>query len=162
MCRGDRRESIFEDDVDRFRFLDTLGQVCHRTGWKIHAYVLMSNHYHWLLETPQPNLVAGMRWFQSCFTARYNRRHRRCGHLFQGRYKAALIDAESNGYFAAVADYIHLNPARAGLLGRRGRLQRYRWSSFPAYLMPARERPVWLEVHHVLGEVLRLKGVSSD
>jgi putative transposase len=60
MCRGDRRESIFEDDVDRFRFLDTLGQVCHRTGWEIHAYVLMSNHYHWLLETPQPNLGASV------------------------------------------------------------------------------------------------------
>ena len=73
MCRGDRRENIFEDDADRVRFLETLGQACQRTGWKIHAYVFMSNHYHWLLETPRPNLVAGMRWFQSCFTARYNR-----------------------------------------------------------------------------------------
>ena len=92
MCRGDRRENIFEDDLDRARFLETLGEVCRRTGWKIHAYVLMSNHYHWLLETPGANLVAGMRWFQSCYTARYNRRHRKAGHLFQGRYKAMLVE----------------------------------------------------------------------
>ena len=92
MCRGDRRENIFEDDLDRARFLETLREVCRRTGWKIHAYVLMSNHYHWLLETPEANLVAGMRWFQSCYTARYNRRHRKAGHLFQGRYKAMLVE----------------------------------------------------------------------
>ena len=98
MCRGDRRENIFEDDADRVRFLETLGQACRRTGWKIHVYVLMSNHYHWLLETPRPNLVAGMGWFQSCFTARYNRPHRKVGHLFQGRYKAMLVEAGS-GYF---------------------------------------------------------------
>ena len=84
MCRGDRRENIFEDDLDRARFLQTLGEVCRRTGWKIHAYVLMSNHYHWLLETPGANLVAGMRWFQSCYTARYNRRHRKAGALIPG------------------------------------------------------------------------------
>lgn len=88
LCRGgDRRENIFGDDADRVRFLETIAELCQRTGWKIHAYVLMSNHYHWLLETPRANLVAGMRWFQSCFTARYNRRHRKAGHLFQGPYR---------------------------------------------------------------------------
>lgn len=152
MCRGDRRENIFEDDADRVRFLETLAEVCRRTGWKIHAYVLMSNHYHWLLETPWPNLVAGMRWFQSCFTARYNRRHRKAGHLFQGRYKAMLVEPGS-GYFAALADYIHLNPARAGLIGRTGRLKSYRWSSLPLYLTSPRQRPEWLEVSRVLGEL---------
>jgi REP element-mobilizing transposase RayT len=160
MCRGDRRENIFEDDADRVRFLETLGQACQRTGWKIHAYVLMSNHYHWLLETPRPNLVAGMRWFQSCFTARYNRRHRKVGHLFQGRYKAMLVEAGS-GYFAAVADYIHLNPARAGLIGRGGRLKSHRWSSLPWYVSSPRRRPGWLEVSRVLGE-LGLKDRPSD
>lgn len=153
MCRGDRRENIFEDDSDRARFLETLAQVCQRTGWRIHAYVLMSNHYHWLLETPQANLVAGMRWFQSCFTVRYNVRHRKAGHLFQGRYKAVLVEPEASGYFAAVADYIHLNPARAGLIGKRDALRHYRWSSLPWYVESARGRPVWLEVTRVLGEL---------
>jgi putative transposase len=153
MCRGDRRENIFEDEADRRRFLETLAEVCQRTGWKIHAYVLMSNHYHWLLETPRPNLVVGMRWFQSCWTARYNRRHQKAGHLFQGRYKAILVEAGSGGYFAAVADYIHLNPARAGLTGKKGGLRAYRWSSLPLYLMSPRERPCWLEVSMVLGEL---------
>jgi putative transposase len=153
MCRGDRRENIFEDDADRMRFLETLAEVCQRTGWKIHAYVLMSNHYHWLLETPRPNLVVGMRWFQSCWTARYNRRHRKVGHLFQGRYKAMLVEAGGSGYFPAVADYIHLNPARAGLLDKRGGLRTYRWSSLPSYLGSPRKRPSWLEVSMVLGEL---------
>ncbi len=153
MCRGDRRESIFEDDADRARFLATLSEACQRTGWRIHAYVLMSNHYHWLLETPRANLVAGMRWFQSSYTVRYNIRHRKAGHLFQGRYKAVLVEPEAAGYFTAVADYIHLNPARAGLLNRNGSLQTYRWSSLPAYAMPARQRPLWLEVSRVLGNL---------
>ena len=74
--RGDRREAIFTDDVDRRRFVDTLGEVCGRTGWRVHALVLMSNHYHLLLQTPQANLVAGMRWFQTTLTGRFNRRHR--------------------------------------------------------------------------------------
>ncbi len=160
MCRGNRRENIFEDDADRVRFLETLAGACQRTGWKIHAYVLMSNHYHWLLETPLPNLVAGMRWFQSCFTARYNRRHRKVGHLFQGRYKAMLVEPGS-GYFAALADYIHLNPARAGLIGRTGRLKSYRWSSLLPYLSSPRQRPQWLEVSRVLGE-LGLKDRPGD
>ena len=111
----------------------------------------MSNHYHWLLETPQPNLVAGMGWFQSTFTARYNRRHRMVGHLFQGRYKAVLVEPGEGGYFAALADYIHLNPARAGLLGNKGRLASYPWSSLPWYGDRKRDRPPWLEVEMVLG-----------
>ena len=151
LCRGDRRENIFEDDADRARFLETLAEACERTGWRIHAYVLMSNHYHWLLETPRANLVAGMRWFQSCFTIRYNVRHRKPGHLFQGRYKAVLVDAEASGYFEAVADYIHLNPGRAGLLGQRRALVNYQWSSLPWYVASARQRPGWLEVSRVLG-----------
>ena len=105
MCRGDRRESIFEDDSDRERFLATLAAVCGRTGWRVHAYVLMSNHYHWLLETPRANLVAGMRWFQTTYTVRYNLRHRKIGHLFQGRYKAVLIDPAERSHLATVSDY---------------------------------------------------------
>ena len=92
--RGDRREAIFKDDADRRRFLETLGEACARTGWRVHAFVLMSNHYHLMIETPQANLVAGMRWFQTTWTIRYNTRHRLGGHLFQGRYKAVVVDSQ--------------------------------------------------------------------
>src|SRR6266853_6938740 len=79
---GDRREAIFGDDTDRELFLRTLQEVCTRTGWRVHAYVLMSNHYHFLLETPEPNLAAGRHWFQSTYSLRFNSRHRLRGHVF--------------------------------------------------------------------------------
>ena len=113
--RGDRREAIFRDDIDRRGFLRTLAEVCARTGWRIHAYVLMSNHYHLLVETPEANLVAGMRWFQGTYTARFKRRYRLSGHLFQGRYKAVIVDPAARNYLVALSDYIHLNPVRAGM-----------------------------------------------
>ena len=92
MCRGDHQEAIFKDDKDREMFLETLGEMCERSGIVIYSYVLMGNHYHLLVETPAGNLVAGMRWFQSTYTARYNARHRERGHLFQGRYKLPRRD----------------------------------------------------------------------
>ena len=98
------------------RFLDTVGEACEKTGWWIHAYVLMGNHYHLLVETPEGNLVAGMKWLQGTYTQRFNSRHEVFGHLFQGRYKAVVIDGSSPGYFEVVGTYIHLNPARAGLI----------------------------------------------
>src|SRR5690349_15904543 len=113
--RGDRREAIFQDEKDRELFLTALGEVCLRMGWRVHAWVLMGNHYHLLLETPEPNLVAGRHWLQTTYTVRFNRRDRLCGHLFQGRYKSVLVDAEAGGYFAVLSDYIHLNPVRARL-----------------------------------------------
>ena len=76
MNRGDRREDIFEDDQDRQRLLETLGQTCEKTGWQVHAYCLMSNHFHLMVETPQPNLVAGMKWLLGTYTGRFNRRHK--------------------------------------------------------------------------------------
>jgi hypothetical protein len=84
----------------------------------VHSYVLMTNHYHLLVETPARHLVAGMKWFQGTYTQRYNHAHRLVGHLFQGRYKAIPIEAEEPEYFRLVSDYIHLNPARAGCLDR--------------------------------------------
>src|SRR4026208_1064958 len=114
-------------------FLKTLGEVCERTGWRVHAWVLMSNHYHFLIETPQPNLVAGMRWFQTTYTVRFNRRHRLCGHLFQGRYKSVVVDSEERGYLATLSDYIHLNPVRARMISLEERLFDYRWSSYRFY-----------------------------
>ena len=92
----------------------------------------MPNYYHLLLETPEPNLVAGMKWFQGTYTQRFNVRNRLSGHLFQGRYKALPIEADDPDYFRLVSDYIHLNPVRAMLLrGDRPRLAGYRWSSYP-------------------------------
>jgi putative transposase len=95
MCRGDRGEDVYADVEDRHCFLATLATACMRTGWRVHAYVLMGNHYHLLLETPEANLVAGMRWLQGTYTQRYNLRHGVGGHLFQGRYKALLVESGS-------------------------------------------------------------------
>jgi hypothetical protein len=125
-----------------------LGEVVERMGWKLHAFVLMGNHYHLLVETPEANLVEGMRWFQSTYTQRFNSRHKQWGHLFQGRYKALLVD--EGEYFSSVANYIHLNPARAsGFDLEAGKLSDYKWSSYPGYLRPAK-RPEWLTVNRVL------------
>lgn len=150
--RGDRREAIVRDEEDRKRFLETLGAACTRTGWRVHAYVLMSNHYHLMVETPQSNLVAGMRWFQTTYSARFNRRHRLSGHLFQGRYKAVVVDPEARDYSATLSDYIHLNPVRARMVSVRDRLFDYRWSSYRWYLSQ-KERPRWFEAERVLGEL---------
>ena len=156
MARGNRGLKIFADDQDRKSFLGTLEEACGKTGWRVHAYVLMANHYHLLLQTPEPNLVDGMKWLQGTYTQRYNARHKVRGHLFQGRYKAVPVEAggEDDNYFAVVSTYIHLNPARAGLI-RPGeqRLKRYRWSSYPWYLNGAGRRSRWLEVQRVMESV---------
>ncbi len=153
MCRGDRKEHIFLDERDRAIFLETLGEVCARSGFRVHAYVLMPNHYHLLIETPEPNLVDGMRWLQGTYTTRFNRRHQLCGHLFQGRYKAVPIDAEDARYFRTVSDYIHLNPIRSNLLkGDATPLADYRWSSYPAFVAKSR-LPEWLERQRSFGAI---------
>ena len=118
MNRGDRREPIFHDDEDRQEFLSTLGETCGKTGWQIHAICLMPNHFQLVVETPQGNLVAGMKWFLGTYTGRFNRRHKFFGHLFSGRYKSLIVDGSGSGYLKTVCDYVHLNPVRAGLLLR--------------------------------------------
>ena len=100
---GDRREDIFLDDVDRQDFLKTLAEACQKTGWQVHAYCLMRNHYHLVLETPNANLVAGMAWLQSTYTIRLNHRHKLFGHVFSGRYKAQLVEGSGNGTCARLA-----------------------------------------------------------
>ena len=149
MCRGDRREAIFLTDVDRTSFLETLGQACEKTGWRVHAYVLMPNHYHLVVETPEPNLVAGMRWLQSTYTIRFNSRNRMSGHLFQGRYKAVVVDAESAGYLGTVSTYVHLNPVRAKMIPAE-KVRQFAWSSARWY-GGRRARPSWLCLERVLG-----------
>jgi REP-associated tyrosine transposase len=88
--RGDRREDIFRDHLDRKSFLATLGAACQKSGWQVHAYCLMSNHFHLVVETPRANLVEGMKWLLGTYTMRFNRRHKLSGHLFAGRYKSLL------------------------------------------------------------------------
>ena len=100
--RGDRREPIFQDNQDRDRFLATLAEACAKTGWQIHAFCLMPNHFHLVVETPQPNLVARMKWFLGTYTSRFNRRHKQFGRLFSGRYKSLVVDGSSNGYLKTV------------------------------------------------------------
>jgi REP element-mobilizing transposase RayT len=152
MNRGDRREPIFKDDADRERFLVTLGEACLKTGWQVHAYCLMANHFHLVVETPQANLVPGMKWFLGTYTSRFNRRHKLCGHLFSGRYKSLIVDGRGNGYLRTVCEYVHLNPARARLVSPKQPLREYRWSSWPEYLKSPAKRPDWLRVERLLGE----------
>ena len=116
MNRGDRREPIFRDDADRRSFLATLSETCDKTGWQLHAWCLMGNHFHLIAETPQPNLILGMKWLLGTYTGRFNRRHRLSGHIFGGRYKSLLIDERGGGYLKTACDYVHLNPVRAGLV----------------------------------------------
>jgi REP element-mobilizing transposase RayT len=152
MSRGDRREPIFHGEADYELFLRTLEGACQKALWQVHAYGLLPNHFHLVIETPQPTLVAGMQWLLGTYTARFNRRHRQFGHLFSGRYKALVVDGSGDGYLKTVGDYVHLNPARAGLIPAGQPLETYRWSSYPLYLAPPRRRPSWLRVERLLGE----------
>ncbi len=148
ISRGNGRNLIFLNDRDRQAFLAALGEACERTGWRIHAYVLMPNHYHLLVETPEPNLVAGMKWLQGTYTQRCHLRNGTCGHLFQGRYKAIPVSSE-NHYFAALSLYIHLNPVRARLREVMvNGLEAYPWSSYQFYIQ--HYHPAWLETKRVL------------
>ena len=139
------------DYADRQRFVETLGEVCAKTGWQVHAYVLMPNHFHVVVETPQPNLVAGMKWLLGTYTSRFNRRHKLFGHLFSGRYKSLIVDGSGSGYLKSVGDYVHLNPARAKLVAADAPLKSFAWSSWPAYLLAPSKRPAWLRVDRLLG-----------
>lgn len=135
--------------------MKVLDEACQRTGWIVHAYVLMGNHYHLLIETPEPNLVAGMKWLQGTYTQRVNRWMKRKGHLFQGRYKAQVVNADpmQSRYFQTVCDYIHLNPSRARMIGKGKQwetLKEYPWSSLPYYCKWETNRPKWLAVNKLL------------
>jgi REP-associated tyrosine transposase len=125
--RGDGRDDIFIDDDDRQRFLDLLGHTIERFGWRCHAYCLMTNHYHLLIETPKPNLARGMRHLNGVYTQRFNRRHGRVGHVFQGRYKAIVV--QKDAHLLALCRYVVLNPVRARLVKRAGE---WLWSSYRA------------------------------
>ena len=152
-CRGNARQSIFSSDADRLAFLDLLGRSSEIYQAEVLAYVLMSNHFHLLVKTPRGNLQEFMRHFNISYTGWFNRRHRRSGHLYQGRYHSLLIDADH--YLKEVSRYIHLNPvkikqARLKDDGARKKILRsYGWSSYAGYVA-CRERRPFLRVSEVL------------
>lgn len=152
MARGDGGKRIFVGKDDHESFLYWLERVCTSHGWRVHAWVLMGNHFHLLLETPEANLVSGMRLLLGTFGKAWNIRRQRQGHVFQGRYKAVPVAGEAAAdahYFKCVADYIHLNPARAGLAGGvHGKLAEYPWSSLRHYAKG--NAPPWQPTERVL------------
>jgi len=125
--RGDGQEDIYQGDADRDIFLELLAEIKDRFNWSIHAYCLMSNHYHLLIEKPDSNLAKGMRHLNGVYTQRYNRLHQRMGHVFQGRYKAILVQKDS--YLLELARYIVLNPVRARMVRSA---KDWQWSSYRA------------------------------
>lgn len=153
-ARGNERKSIYRDERDRARFLERLASVVHRHRLRLHAYVLMRNHYHLLVATPDANLSRAMGQLGSAYTQDFNRRHRRAGHLFQGRYKALLVDKDS--YLLELSRYIHLNPVRVGEVSRAWE---FPWSSARAYVGKA-AAPEFLCVAEVLGHFGRRLGTA--
>ena len=137
-ARGNARQKIFLNDQDRRLFLDLFGKEITQQGWLCYAYCLMDNHYHLLIETPEPTLVAGMRRLNGVYTQAFNRRHRRVGHLFQGRYKAIVVDKDA--YLLELCRYIVLNPVRAQAVKKP---QSWAWSSYRATLGQT-TAPPWL------------------
>ena len=148
MARGNERQAIYRDEEDRDRFLGTLAEMVERYGVRLHAYCLMVNHYHLLLDTPEANLSQAVGWLQVTYTVRFNRRHRRSGHLFQGRFKAQVVEVDTYGQ--GLVEYIHLNPVRPRRKSQRiaadraGALEAYRWSSHRVYAGLERKPPAWL------------------
>lgn len=145
-ARGDRREAIYVDDTDRQRWLTLLGEVCERFNWRCHAYCQMTNHYHVVVETPEGNLSRGMRQLNGVYTQQTNRRHDHVGHVFQGRYKAILVEKDS--YLLELARYVVLNPVRAGMTAEAGD---WPWSSYRATIGEA-SAPKWLETDWLVGQ----------
>ena len=124
-ARGHARAAVFLDDDDRRRFLALLAETAERRGWTCHAYCLMDNHYHLLVETSSADLGRGMRQINGVYTQRFNRAHGRAGHVFQGRYKAILV--EKQAYLLELSRYVVLNPVRAGMVAKPGD---WMWSSY--------------------------------
>ena len=143
--RGDRRENIYRDDVDRELWLEVLAQVCTRFNWRCHAWCQMGNHYHIVMETLEGNLSAGMRQLNGVYTQKFNRRHGLYGHVFQGRYKAILV--EKDAYLMELSRYVVLNPVRASMVQD---VHEWPWSSYP-YMIDEQKAAEWLETDWLLG-----------
>lgn len=154
--RGDGRDDIYLDDEDKEAFLEIVSDVCERFNWVPHAYCLMTNHYHLLLETPDANLSLGMRQLNGVYTQRFNRNHSRVGHVFQGRYKAILVQKES--YLLELSRYIVLNPVRARMVRAA---KDWPWSSYRA-TAGFIAKPKWLEVDWILSAFGKNKGIAQE
>ena len=146
MSRGNEQREIFYEETDRFVFLKVLGEMSQRFGVDIFAYVLMANHYHLLIRTQRANLSKAMQWLGVTYTCRFNLKHNRCGHLFQGRFKSTLI--QNDAYLLQLSFYIHRNPKKAKIIKR---LAQYQWSSYPAYAY-GKQHPQWLQKDLILSQ----------
>lgn len=155
-ARGDRREDIYLEDTDRHTWLEVLGQVCERYNWVCHAYCQMTNHYHVVVETPDGNLTKGMRQLNGVYTQYVNRTHGRVGHVFQGRYKAILV--EKDRYLLELARYVVLNPVRAAMVKDPGA---WPWSSYRATI-GRNTRPRWLQTDWTLSQFGTKKGRAIE
>jgi len=153
--RGNGRQAIVRDDRDRQSLLDVLAGVVAKSNWLCHAYCLMENHYHLLLETPEGNLSRGMRQLNGVYTQKFNRRHGTVGHVFQGRFKAILVERESQ--LLELCRYVVLNPVRARLVDAAGQ---YQWSSYRATVGRG-SRPAFLTVEWVLGQCGKRRGEAQ-
>jgi putative transposase len=145
-ARGDNRTSIYLDHDDRLRWLDILGLICTRFNFIVHAYCQMDNHYHIMVETVEANLSGGMRQLNAIYSQHFNRTHRRCGHVLQGRYKAILVQKES--YLLELARYVVLNPVRAGVVSHP---RHWRWGSY-RHTTGEVDAPAWLETEWLLSQ----------
>lgn len=145
-CRGNEKGAIFRDERDREAFLSVLSEAIHLFAWRLHAYVLMGNHYHLLLETPDANLSRGMHRVNAVYSQAFNRRHDRVGHLLQGRFKAILVEKER--HLLELVRYVVLNPVRAGLSRDPGE---WPWSNYLA-TAGLREAPEWLETEWTIDQ----------
>ena len=155
LSRGNEGRDIFFDDGDRELFLHTLGETSDRFTIDVFAFVLMSNHYHLLLRTNLPNLSKAMQWLGLTYTRRLNNRLGRYGHLFQGRFKAMVV--ENDAYMVELSCYIHRNPLRAKMVKR---LIEYRWSSYPVYAY-GKKGPDWLKTDLILSHFGRRGGYKA-
>lgn len=144
-ARGNEQKDIFKSKRDREKFLSYLEAATDRYGAVIHTYCLMNNHYHLMLETPLGNLSQIMKHINSSYTAYYNVKRKRAGHLLQGRYKAILVDADA--YATELSRYIHLNPVKAGIVATP---EEYPWTSYPSYTGDT-STPRWLKTDFILG-----------
>lgn len=146
LSRGNEQKDIFWDNQDRESFLNCLGEVSARFETDIFAYVLMDNHYHILLRTNRANLSKAMQWLGATYTRRFNNKHLRSGHLFQGRFKNIIV--QNDAYLMQLSCYIHRNPLRAGMVKR---LADYTWSSYPAYAY-GKVHLKWLNLNLILAQ----------
>jgi putative transposase len=144
--RGNAKQVIFLDNQDRGKLIEILSTVIERFHWFCHAYCLMDNHYHLIVETPEGNLSQGMRQLNGVYTQVFNQRHQRIGHLFQGRYKAIIVEKDS--HLLSLCRYVVLNPVRAGMVRKP---EEWAWSSYRATIGAAK-RPLFLKVEWLLSQ----------